>query len=97
MSERPANAEQRLDQFLHRLGRSYQEAGLRDAFAHAQIEVLRHLLVMVENAAYEEGLGQQAIDRILTKVIYGGVPSLAEVQYRQQMAQAQMQLLEEHG
>ncbi len=54
-----------------------------DAYAHLQITMLDVFLSVAHSACDDEGLSPQQTGRILDRIIYGCIPSAAEVEYRQ--------------
>lgn len=70
-----------LDRHLARTGG--REAASLDPMAQLQLAVLRDVLAIVHSACDDEGLDPDTTRRIVDRVIYGGMPSLAQAEYAQ--------------
>lgn len=76
-------ARTRLHAHLTRIG--VGRAAVSDAVSQVQVQMLGHLLTIVETAMQEEGIPEATIRRVTDLVIYGGSPNPAEVAERQRM------------
>lgn len=83
---RPADARNRLHAHLTRIGAG--RTAVSDAVSQVQVQMLGHLLTIMETAMQDEGIPAATIRRVTDLVIYGGSPNPAEAAERERMTKA---------
>jgi hypothetical protein len=62
-----------------------------DPIAQVRINILRDLVDLTAAAMDDEGVPQVAADRIIDRVIYGGIPHRTDAEHRMEQAMTQLE------
>jgi len=77
-----SEAREMLEKYLRQIGIS----GTKDPAQHFQLTLLRQMTSHLEAVLEEEGISPEQRHRILQAVIYGGVPTVAEAEVRENLS-----------